>query len=98
MKQSINLSHDAQDKLQACLNQTWAESDYEAAKGLLRCVRCLVDELTPDQLKRAFAVLETYSFEHPEASEKVAATLPAAPRCPLYPRTPCGFVPVGELT
>jgi hypothetical protein len=29
------------------------------------------------------AALEVYSFDHPQASEKLAATLPAAPKCSL---------------
>ena len=83
MQDSVHLSDDTQDKLQACLNQTWAERDYLYAKDYYDECVAWWDELTPDQLGAAMAVLDAYSFEHPEASEKIAATLPAAPKCPL---------------
>jgi hypothetical protein len=83
VKDSVHLSDDTQDKLQACLNQTWAESDYLAAKDYYDACIVWWDSLTPDQQETAEAVLEMYSFEHPQASEKLAATLPAAPKCPL---------------
>jgi hypothetical protein len=83
VKNPVHLSDDTQDKLQACLHQTWAESDYLAAKDYYDA--CLVwwDSLPPEQQDIAMAVLDVYSFERPQASEKLAATLPAAPRCPL---------------
>ena len=83
MNQSIELSEDIQDKLHACLNQTWAESDYPSEKEYYDA--CLVwwDSLTTQQEDTAMAVLEAYSLDHPQASEKLAAKLPAAPRCPL---------------
>jgi hypothetical protein len=86
MRDSAHLSDDTQDKLQACLNQTRAESDYIYAWDYYDACVAWWDELMPDQLRAAMAVLDTYSFEHPQASEKIAATLPAAPKCPLYVR------------
>ena len=78
-----SLSDDTQDKLQACLHQTWVESDYEASKGYYDACVTWWTTLTPDQLEIGMAVLEVYSFNNPEASEKLAAKLPAAPKCPL---------------
>jgi hypothetical protein len=83
VKESVHLSDDTQDKLQACLNQTWLESDYLSAKEYYDACIAWWNSLSPVHLKTAMMALEVYSFLHPEASEKLAATLPAAPRCPL---------------
>jgi hypothetical protein len=89
MKHFITLSDDTQDKLQACLNQTWAESDYNAAMDYYDACVAWWGELTPDQQETGLAVPDTHSFEYPDAAERIAATLPAAPRCPLLSRGFC---------
>ena len=83
MTHTVDLSHDTQDKLQACLNQTWAESDYQSEKDYYDACVVWWDSMTSDQQDTGMAVLEVYSYDHPQASEKMAATLPAAPRCPF---------------
>ncbi len=78
----MSLSDDIQDKLHACLNQTWAELDYLSEKTYYDACIAWWEDLTPEQQAIGLAVLEAYSAEHPGPSEKLAAALPAAPKCP----------------
>lgn len=73
---------EARDKLHACLNQTWAESDYLAQKTYYDACIAWWDGMTPEQQAAGLAVLDAYKFDAPEASERIAAALPAAPVCP----------------
>lgn len=78
----VSLSDDVHDKLHACLHQTWAESDYISEKPYYDACIAWWDGMSPEQQAIGVAVLDAYSAEHPEKAEKIAALLPAAPKCP----------------
>ena len=82
-KRSATLSLDTKDRLEACLNQCWkrsrdiSEEDYFAA-----CARWW-RTLTPEQQELCIAVVDEYRFAHLKAAERMAASLPAAPKYPF---------------
>ena len=79
---SVSLSDEMQDKPHACLNQSWAESDYLAEKPYYDACLAWWDTLTAVQQALGFAVMQLFSVEHPQNAENAAAALPAAPVCP----------------
>ncbi|HVR66325.1 MAG TPA: hypothetical protein VMT98_06780 [Verrucomicrobiae bacterium] len=79
----MTFSDDAQDKLQACLNQTWAESDYLSEKIYYDACTAWWDDMLPEHQAIGVAVLDAYDIDHPEAAARIAANLPAAPKCPI---------------
>ncbi len=74
------LSNHTKDKLHACLHQTWTESEYNANRNYYDACISWWDSMDPDQQAIGEAVLNVYSFEHPEAAERFAAKLPPAPK------------------
>ena len=79
----MTLSDDVQDKLHACLNQSWSESDYLGQKDYDDACIVWWDTLIPELQAIGLAVMQAYRVEHPENAENLTATLPPAPVCPL---------------
>ena len=79
----MTFTDDAPDKPQACLNQTWAESDYLSQKIYYDTCIGWWEGMSPEQQAIGMAVLDAYSIDHPKASERIAADLPSAPKCPF---------------
>jgi hypothetical protein len=76
------LSHSTADKLMACLNHGvnvgsagyLQNPDYFAA-----CARWHA-ELTPDQRETVLVIIDAYTHARRDAAEKMAASLPSAPK------------------
>ena len=81
----LKLSHSAADKLFACLNYGvnvggaayMQNPDYFAA-----CARWHA-ELTPDQCETVLVIIDAYTHARREAAEKIADSLPSAPKPPV---------------
>ncbi len=76
------LSNDTEDKLQACLHQTWTDGEYIANKRYYDACMAWWDSMDPDQQAIGEAALNVYSFENPAAAIKFASKLPPAPKSP----------------
>jgi hypothetical protein len=74
------LSDAAYDKLRACLNQSRAESDYAADKDYYDACIEWHRSLTPVQQQIVLEVIEAHVNKLPNAAEKLASLLPAAPQ------------------
>jgi hypothetical protein len=77
-------SHDAADKLMACLNHGRTQGpDYKRERNYFSACARWWNGLTPAQRETALVVIDAYTHTHRDAAERMAAELPAAPACPF---------------
>jgi hypothetical protein len=79
------LSNDRADKLLACLNYTVtkASSDYASAPVYLDACRTWHDRLSWQQRETVALAISAYTDRGEIVAERIAASLPPAPRCPF---------------
>ena len=94
------LSKKTKDKLHACVNQSWAETDYFPHKAYYDACIVWFDSLKPEQQAIGLAVIQAFSIGHRTSAKRLAADLPSAPVCPAalmspFPssRTRSGYCP-----
>jgi len=79
-----HLSRDPADKLAACLNHSVrAGPEYQLERNYFDACARWWGELTPEQRETGSVVIDAFTHRHRKGAEGIAASLPAAPKCPL---------------
>jgi hypothetical protein len=80
---SVN-SHDATDKMLACLNHSVRSGpEYQQERNYFDACARWWGELTPEQRETGSVAINAFTHHHRKGAEGIVAVLPAAPKCPL---------------
>jgi hypothetical protein len=80
---TVSLSNSPIDKLQACLNHDWDGPDYDFPVEYLRACAQWFAGLSLGDRGVAGSAVWVYASGDDKSAAKIAADLPAAPKCPL---------------
>ena len=78
----VVMSGAAADKLAACLNYSATPSDGSHHPYFDACARWF-SLLSPEDKETVLTVIDCVAGPHSDSAESIAASLPAAPKCPL---------------